>query len=403
MGKLKNKLFLTILIIFTFFLVLIFSWFNYQTYIKEKISIENNLLRLNEDIIKEKVIDNKPSNNDIVRRIYMDYNAYTIILNNNNISNIINHNDNETSIDIENIVSKIITINNQNKIVINNLYLSNYSYYYNTKNNYITLIDNTNTTKRLQNNLISNIILFIILEIIVIILSNIITKYLTKPVIETFDKQKQFIADASHELKTPLSVIMASTETYEVDKDKKWLNNIKNETDRMNELVTNLLDLSKLENNNNYIYNKENLSKIINRVVLTFESLAYENNVAIKTKIEDNIIFNCDQSSIKQLIGILLDNAIKHSYKNKEILIALTNKNNDIILKVTNFGEEIPEKSYEKIFERFYREDKSRNRESNRYGLGLAIAKGIVTNHKGRISVKSKDNLTTFTVAFKNK
>ena len=240
MKKQTNKLFLTILIIFTFFLLLIFSWFNYQNYIKEKSSIENNLLRLSEDITKEKNIDNKPPNNDIVRRIYMDYNAYTIILNNNNISNIINHNDNESSIDIKDIVSRIITKNNQNKVVINNLYLYNYSYYY--KGNYITIIDNTNTTKRLLNNLISNIILFIILEIIVVILSNIITKYLTKPVIETFEKQKQFITDASHELKTPLSVIMASTEAYEVDKDKKWLNNIKNETDRMNELVTNLLD-----------------------------------------------------------------------------------------------------------------------------------------------------------------
>ena len=401
MKKQTNKLFLTILIIFTFFLLLIFSWFNYQNYIKEKSSIENNLLRLSEDITKEKNIDNKPPNNDIVRRIYMDYNAYTIILNNNNISNIINHNDNESSIDIKDIVSRIITKNNQNKVVINNLYLYNYSYYY--KGNYITIIDNTNTTKRLLNNLISNIILFIILEIIVVILSNIITKYLTKPVIETFEKQKQFITDASHELKTPLSVIMASTEAYEVDKDKKWLNNIKNETDRMNELVTNLLDLSKLENNNNYIYNEENLSKIINRVVLTFESLAYENNVSIRSEIEDNIMFNCDQSSIKQLIGILLDNAIKHSYKDKEILVTLTNKNNDIILKITNYGKEIPEESYEKIFERFYREDKARSREGNRYGLGLAIAKGIVTNHKGEISVKSEDNLTTFTISFKNK
>ena len=90
MKKQTNKLFLTILIIFTFFLLLIFSWFNYQNYIKEKSSIENNLLRLSEDITKEKNIDNKPPNNDIVRRIYMDYNAYTIILNNNNISNIIN-------------------------------------------------------------------------------------------------------------------------------------------------------------------------------------------------------------------------------------------------------------------------------------------------------------------------
>ena len=114
-------------------------------------------------------------------------------------------------------------------------------------------------------------------------------------------------------------------------------------------------------------------------------------------------MFNCDQSSIKQLIGILLDNAIKHSYKDKEILVTLTNKNNDIILKITNYGKEIPEESYEKIFERFYREDKARSREGNRYGLGLAIAKGIVTNHKGEISVKSEDNLTTFTISFKNK
>ena len=235
-----------------------------------------------------------------------------------------------------------------------------------------------------------------------ILISNVITKWITKPVQESFEKQKQFIADASHELKTPLSVIIASSEALEENpKEKKWIKNIKNEADRMNNLIIRLLDLATSEREIKDELKLENLSKIIELSVLTFEGKAFEKNIKLNYDIKENINYKINSNDIKQLIEILLDNAIKHSDKNEVININLFETNNQIILNVSNKGEEIPNGSEEKIFERFYRVDKSRNRDENRYGLGLAIAKNIVTNHNGMISAKSKDGITTFKVIFK--
>ena len=109
----------------------------------------------------------------------------------------------------------------------------------------------------------------------------------------------------------------------------------------------------------------------------------------------------CDSSQIKQLVAILIDNAIKHSETNGKISIALKKQKNDTVLTVSNRGKEIPKEIREKIFERFYRADESRNRDTNRYGLGLAIAKNIVENHNGKISVESEKGITTFKVVLK--
>ena len=145
------------------------------------------------------------------------------------------------------------------------------------------------------------------------------------------------------------------------------------------------------------------LSKLIEISTLTFEGLMFEKKIELKTDIEKNINFNCNSDEIKQLSCILLDNAIKHSEQNGEIIVTLKATKNEIIFKVINKGNPIPKGQEEKIFERFYRVDESRNRNENRYGLGLAIAKGIVSNHNGTISANSNDGYTTFKVIFKNK
>lgn len=209
------------------------------------------------------------------------------------------------------------------------------------------------------------------------------------------------MADASHELKTPIAVIMANAEALEKEpEEKKWLNNIKSEADRMNELVTSLLDLAKLEEGKE-VQQEENLSKIVEMSVLTFESLMYENKIELEYDIQKVINIKCNSSQIKQLVAILIDNAIKHSETNGKISIALKKQKNDTVLTVSNRGKEIPKEIREKIFERFYRADESRNRDTNRYGLGLAIAKNIVENHNGKISVESEKGITTFKVVLK--
>ena len=172
----------------------------------------------------------------------------------------------------------------------------------------------------------------------------------------------------------------------------------------MNKLIRNLLDLAKIENENTDKSDEIiNLSKLVEMSILTFESLAYEKDIELTYDIEKELSFKGNSEEIKELMSILLDNAIKHSKKKGQIKVTLKTDKNHLILKVMNKGEPIPPGEEEKIFERFYRVDKARNRKENRYGLGLAIAKGIVNNHHGKITASSKEEYTTFTVVLKNK
>ena len=213
---------------------------------------------------------------------------------------------------------------------------------------------------------------------------------------------RQFVADASHELKTPLAVIMASADALESSPtDTKWLNNIKSESDRMNKLIADLLELAKSEEVNDQTeFTVGNLSKTVEMSVLTFEGVLFEKGVLLEDSIEENIELNMNSYKIQQLMSILLDNAVKHSNSGGVVSVSLK-KDKDITLTVTNQGEGIPQGEEEKIFERFYRADESRNRNENRYGLGLAIAKNICLSHSAEISAKSENGSTTFKVVFK--
>ena len=226
--------------------------------------------------------------------------------------------------------------------------------------------------------------------------------WIIKPANEAMEKQTRFITDASHELKTPVAVIMASAEALQNDYKQKWIDNIKNESDRMNELITSLLDLSKIENSKDKeLFVDVDLSKLIQKSCLTFESLMFEKNITFTSNIDENVSLKCNEYQIKQLISIIMDNAIRHSEQKGEIIVNLKNHRTEIILEIKNKGKAIPKEMEEKIFERFYRADESRNRNENRYGLGLAIAKGIVEKHNGNITAHSENGYTTFRINLK--
>lgn len=391
MEKLKKKIFLVMFAILTIFLVSILCIFNFQDYNHEKVEIENKLSRMEND----RQAPGMP--------VFMDAVVYTVKYNTSNkVTEVINHTDNNVSDEkIIQIAENILEISNTKQgRRIGNLYLDQYSYAFQAPNT-LTMVDNTSAKAKLESLLKTSILIFVLIEIIIIILTVEITRWIIKPVIESFNRQKQFVADASHELKTPIAVIMANAEALEKEpEEKKWLNNIKSEADRMNELVTSLLDLAKLEEGKE-VQQEENLSKIVEMSVLTFESLMYENKIELEYDIQKDINIKCNSSQIKQLVAILIDNAIKHSETNGKISIALKKQKNDTVLTVSNRGKEIPKEIREKIFERFYRADESRNRDTNRYGLGLAIAKNIVENHNGKISVESEKGITTFKVVLK--
>ena len=417
MNKLRKKILFTLISILSLFLISIIIIFNYQNYSKEKNNIKENLITTNKDsrlLFKnntyppKKILDDnmEEKKEEFQPKMFMDAIIYTIILDdNNNIKEVISRNDlGLTNEEIIKLANNILKNENLKDTYIGNLYLNRYSYSY-SKNKYLTIIDNQKLNNNLKNQLLNSIIIFIILEGIIIILSIKLTKWITIPVEESFTKQKQFIEDASHELKTPIAVILASSEALENDpNEKKWLNNIQNEAERMNKLVKNMLDLARLENvDMKKTYTINNISKIIEKNILTFESLIYEKNITLDYSIEKEIELNCNPDQIKELLSILIDNAIKHSINKGIITISLKKDTSNIILEVKNKGEGIKPGDEEKIFERFYRKDTSRNRNENRYGLGLAIAKNIVTNHNGKISASSKDGYTTFKVIFKNR
>lgn len=408
MKKLKNKVFYTVFLILSICLISFIVVFNVQSYSSERDRIDNSLnvsLDSNRKVVNK--FDNPPEkpngsgDNDSSNIKFMDSVLYTVLLDeNDNIKDVINHSSGDDSVSFVKKYASEILNSGVKKRYIGFLYFSKYSYAYD-KGNCLVIVDNSSSTLVLRNDLFISLIIFLILEIIIFILSKIITVWISKPVLDSFEKQKRFIADASHELKTPISVIMASSDALSDNpKEKKWLVNIRNEAERMNLLVTDLLDLASSERGN-MVMESSDLSNVVLLSVLTFEGKAYEEGITFDYDIADNIMLNINKNSISQLVEILLDNAVKHSVSGGIVDIVLKDDKDFITFFVKNEGDAIPLGEEEKIFDRFYRVDKSRNRNDNRYGLGLAIAKNIVVNHGGKISAFSKDGYTTFKVLFK--
>ena len=266
----------------------------------------------------------------------------------------------------------------------------------------IALIDKTNNQAVLYQLFKSFLLVGTLSLIILFIISMYLTNKSIKPIKETFEKQKQFIADASHELKTPLTIIKTNTSLVlsnpddTVKNQTKWINYINSQTDRMSKLIDEMLSLAKLDaQEDNLHFTTINISKIIESMMLMFDAIIYENNINLETSISKDIFINGDKESIKKLFSILMDNAIKHTNKNGNLSIKLFIDKNKVKIVVKNTGKGIASENLEKIFDRYYRADNSRARETGGYGLGLAIAKSIVTQHKGKIYAKSTINKDT--------
>jgi Signal transduction histidine kinase len=236
-----------------------------------------------------------------------------------------------------------------------------------------------------------------------------LAKWALRPVAKTWEQQKQFVADASHELKTPLAVILANTgivlshPEQTVRNQAKWLEYIQIEAKRMNTLVENLLFLAKTDDSKpKMVMSRVNLSDIVTGAVLPFESVIFEQNKNLVSNIDSEIYVGGDENRLKELVNILLDNACKYADEKGTITVLLAEKaDHQVKLAISNTGTYIPRDQIDQIFERFFRVDKSRVREQGGYGLGLSIAESIVRMHNAKISVQSTPATgTTFNVIF---
>ena len=203
-------------------------------------------------------------------------------------------------------------------------------------------------------------------------------------------------------MKTPLAIIKTNTSLIlsnpddTVRKQSKWINYINSQTDMMSELVNEMLSLAKLDTKENtLLHSSINISKIIESIILQFDAIIYENSINLETNIKKDIFINGNAESMKKLFSIIMDNAIKHTDSNGLISVNLFLDKNNVKISIKNTGKGIPQEHINKIFERFYRVDNSRIRETGGYGLGLSIAKSIVKEHKGKIYAKSTVNKDT--------
>lgn len=228
-----------------------------------------------------------------------------------------------------------------------------------------------------------------------------ISRRIVAPISESFEKQKQFISNAGHELKTPVTVISATTDLLERKHgNDRLLDTIKAQSDKMGNLVGELLELSRLSeiNENKTQFSNFSISDIVNNTVLYFESRAFEEQHALEINIDEGVTMYGDSRKIERLIGILLDNALKYADAQSRIRITLSEQKGRIILTCSNRCTEINQEQISHLFERFYRAEESHFNEKEGFGLGLSIALAITELHKGEISVSLNDNTVIFKI-----
>ena len=275
----------------------------------------------------------------------------------------------------------------------------------------VAVVDTSSITYSLKSQFVQDLLIILGGLLALILVSWGVSGWVLKPVSNAWEQQRRFVADASHELKTPLSVIIANTEILLKDKDlpessKRWVRSTSDESNHMKGLVEELLELARadedqiVEGGIAHIEDVD-LSEITESATLEFDAIAFESGTQVDEHIEDGIHVTGDSEWISRLVRILLDNACKYAQAGTTITVRLARQGRRCVLSVNNFGEVIAPDDLEHVFDRFYRTDEARSRDSKAggFGLGLAIAKSIATSTGGDIAAESTaESGTTFTV-----
>lgn len=227
----------------------------------------------------------------------------------------------------------------------------------------------------------------------VFLLVVLLSKMAVDPVSESYEKQKRFITDAGHEIKTPLTIIDADTSILEMEYgESEWIKDIQMQTKRLAGLTNDLIYLSRMEEENTKLQMIDfPFSDVAMEIAQSFQNLAKVQGKVFEVKIDPMLNLCGDENAIRQLLSIFLDNAVKYSGDRGKIYLDIRKKGKNLKISVYNTAQSITKENIEHLFDRFYRTDASRNSETGGYGIGLSIAKAVVAAHKGKITASSMD------------
>ena len=263
----------------------------------------------------------------------------------------------------------------------------------------LTIMDCTRSFSTVNYLLRFSIYIGILSMLIVILILSIFARRVVRPYIKNSEAQKEFITNASHELKTPLAVISANTEVIEMMNGKsEWTDSTVKQVNRLSELISQLVVLSRLEEKQDIVLSDVDMSAEAKSVMDSFKAIAETQGITLNTDIADDVHVQADQKGLRELINILMDNAVKYCDEKGSVSVSLSKKGKNALFVVSNdysAGEGV---DYKQFFDRFYREDKSHNSEKKGYGIGLSMAESLVRMFKGKISVNYKKPVISFTV-----
>ena len=265
----------------------------------------------------------------------------------------------------------------------------------------IAFTDSTLEQATLRSLLTGSLLIGLAALAVLFVCSYVLSGAVTRPVGRAWQQQKQFLSDASHELKTPLTVILSSTELLEqsaAPEQKQYVDNIRAESRRMKQLVEDMLTLSRIQRSDAPLPDTAaDLSDAAANVALRFEPVAYEAGLTLSYDIAPGLLVRGDSDKLEQAMAVLLDNAIKYAAPGTEVRLDAVRQGKNACLWVENEGDPIPADKLPHIFDRFYRADESRT-DGGSFGLGLSIAKAIVETHRGTIRCDSSGSTTRFTI-----